>query len=298
MGTVLHGIDQSVPSFYGLPAKGHPGSWTLQEDLFCSWLYDIERRVWTPYEYVAFEFDVSKDGGGIGFHNLDIELPADTLVWDGMLQVGVAPTSAGAATVAIKIEAAAGAPGDLWAASPFAWLGVGLHDVIPNGTAVRAIRTTRAQQVKLEIRGAALTAGLLRGYIRCFRSQDTDLVSSSSSTSSSSTASTASGSSPSTSSSSTQASTSSKSSVSSSTSTWSSASRSSESSSTSVNSSSSSSSSSSPSSFSSSSSTAQTSSSSSSPSSFSSSSSTEGSTSSSSSSSSSSSASTSANTDF
>ena len=79
----------------------------------CSWLYDIDRLVWCPFEYVAFEYDVSQDGGGIGFHNLDVELPPDTVVVDGMLQVGVAPTSAGAATVAMKIEAAAGDPGVL-----------------------------------------------------------------------------------------------------------------------------------------------------------------------------------------
>ncbi len=299
MGTVLHGIDQSVPTFRGLPAKGHPGTHVIQEDFMCSWLYDIDRLVWCPFEYVTFEYTVADDGGGIGFHNLDIELPADTLVWDGLLQIGVAPVSAGAATVAIKVEAPALAAGDLLAATPIAWLGVGLLDVIPDGTAAMAIRTTRPQQVKLEIRVAALTAGVLRGYIRCFRSYDTDLVSSSSSTASSSSVSSVSESSRSTSSSSTQASTSSISSHSTSSTSWSSMSRSTESSSSSVNSSASYLSSSSQSSESSSSSTEpQSTASTSSLSSPSSSTSTEGSTSSSSSSATSSSSSTSANTDF
>lgn len=208
--TVIHGIDQSVPDFRNLPAKGHPGTIVHQEDFMCSWIYDIENLVYSPFEYICFEYDVSKDGGELGFHNLDVELPANTLVWDGMYQVGIALVSVGdRTTIEMKLEEPAGGNGDLLARVLIATAGtIGLHDIRPNGTAALSIRCTAARQLKIEIRGAALTAGVLRGFIRCFRSfsgEDVSMSRSSSASDSSSGISTGSSGEPS-SSSSTQAS--------------------------------------------------------------------------------------------
>ncbi len=181
--TVLHGIDQSVPTYRDLPNKGHSATLVLQESHKCTWLYDPDLNVWKPFEYVAFEYDFAEDGGGVGFHNLDVELPAHTLIFDGMIDVVDTFISGGGATISIKVEAA----DDVLAAGNLAANGVvGLLDIVPDGTVANAIRTTIAQQIKMDIRVADLTAGKLYGFLRCFRSWQLEEQSSSSSNSSSS----------------------------------------------------------------------------------------------------------------
>ncbi len=180
--TVLHGIDQSVPTFYDLPDKGHDATLVLEEAHLNTWIYDPDFNYWWPYEYLAFEYDFAEDGGGVGFHNLDVEVPPNLLVFDGVLDVIDPFLSGGAATFEIRLEAADDilATGNLAANG-----GIGLHDVVPDGTAANAVRTTVARQLYINIRVAALTAGKLIGFLRCFRGFDLEEQSSSSSGSSS-----------------------------------------------------------------------------------------------------------------
>ncbi len=213
--TVLHGMDQSVADFYKLPDRGHHATLCLQEDLQHFWIYNPAEQNWHPFEYVCFVYDYAEDGGAIGFHNLDIELPENTLIMDGCVDVVDTITSAGAATIGIKVQSAVGSTEDILAAAVLGTNGtMGLHDIVPNGSAANAIRVTTDKQVKLDVRVAVLTSGTLYGYLRCFRGFE--LLTSSASSVSSSTSSASSSSSSSVSSSSSSASTSSSASSSSS----------------------------------------------------------------------------------
>ncbi len=179
--TVLHGLAQSVPNFDGLPDKGHHGSLCLQEDLFYAWLYDPANTVWGPFEYVAFCYDFATDGGTVGAHALDVTLPENTIVWDGLCEVVDNFTSGGACTIALHVEGA----NDLVTATTIASAGtIGFHDIIPVGTAATALRTTAEREITLTIATNAVTNGTIYGFLRCFRSFS--LITSSSSASSSS----------------------------------------------------------------------------------------------------------------
>lgn len=181
--TVLHGIDQSAPTFRDLPNTGNEATLCLEEAHMNTWLYDPDIDAWWPYEYLAFEYDFASDGGNIGFVNLDVEVPRNTLVFDGVLDVIDVFTSGGAATIAIQLEAA----DDILVAGNLAANGtIGLHDVVPDGTAANTVRCTAARQLKMDIRVAALTAGKLIGFLRCFRGFDLEEQSSSSSSTQSS----------------------------------------------------------------------------------------------------------------
>lgn len=164
--TVLHGIDQSVPSFAKLPAKGHWAHRVLTEDLQAPFYWDNSAKIYIPDGIIKFKYDFATHGGAIGDISLGITVPANMIILDGMLDIVTALTAGGAATFALKLQST----GDVLGATAIASLGLGRKDVVPVGTAATAIKTTAARTLTATVASYALTAGKLYGFLRCARS--------------------------------------------------------------------------------------------------------------------------------
>jgi len=210
--TVLHGVDQSAPTFAKLPEAANMAAQCFQEDNLSKWIYDGVGKEWLPVEYIAARWNFTNDGGNVGFIDLNVQVPAGTIVLDGLYQVLDALVGAGA-SILLKLEAAAGAVGDIIDTEAIGTAGtLGLHDIDADGTVANAIVVTSDKYIKMEVTGAALTRGELVVFLRCLRGfLPTDVSSSSSSSESSSSQSSSSSSSQSSSSSSSQSSSSSSS---------------------------------------------------------------------------------------
>ena len=104
---------------------------------------------------ITAEYDVAKHGGAVGSIPIGQKIPANAIVTGGHMKVLAAPTSSGAATVAINLESS----GDVLAATAIASLTPGLHDVIPDGTAANDFETTQERMLTVEVSTAALTSG-------------------------------------------------------------------------------------------------------------------------------------------
>lgn len=164
--TVLHGVDQSCESYAKLPARANVASQCFIEDLKAMRINDPADNVWKPFDYIPFVYDFAVHGGVVGDIGLGVYVPKDTVILDGLLDVVDAVTGGTSATIALKVEGAA----DVLAAAVLGTNGTeGLHDVVPDGSAAKAIKTTAARQVTLTVGVAALTAGKLYGFLRCFR---------------------------------------------------------------------------------------------------------------------------------
>jgi hypothetical protein len=164
--TVSNGIDTSASSQAKLPDRGNQGSEIYTDDLRARLVYDETAGKWLPAEYVPFAYDFAKHGGAMGSIDLGVTVPEGTIVLDGLIDVVDALTSGGAATIALKVEGA----GDVLAAAGIDTAGTeGLHAIVPDGTAAKAIKATADRKVTLSIAVAALTAGKLYGYLRCLR---------------------------------------------------------------------------------------------------------------------------------
>jgi hypothetical protein len=165
MTTVLHGVDQSVATFDDLPDKGHWCAKCVTEDLQAPFVWDEDAAIWVPDGIIVFEYDFATHGGAQGAIDLGIDVPADILIVDGMINVVTSLDSGGAATLALHIEGA----GDVLAATAYGSLAAGLVDVVPDNTAANAILTTDTQAITATIATADLTAGKLYGHLRCHR---------------------------------------------------------------------------------------------------------------------------------
>lgn len=137
------------------------------EDLKAQRVYS--GTTWHPMEYAAFSHSFATDGGAVGTIDTGILLPAGFVLWDGCLDIITGYTSAGAATVAIRSEAAA----DILAATAVASLVAGRFAIIPVGTPATSLKMTANRTVQVVIATAALTAGKMYGYLRGFRSLTT-----------------------------------------------------------------------------------------------------------------------------
>lgn len=115
-----------------------------------------------PVKLVA-TYDFAVSGGAISTIHLKdangdtLSIPTNAVVLSAHVDVVTAPTSAGSATIALKIQSA----GDLKAATAFdnAYFGTGLHATTLDGAAANMIKTTAARNVDIVIAAAALTAG-------------------------------------------------------------------------------------------------------------------------------------------
>ena len=110
-------------------------------------------------------YDFSVHGGPVGDIELDLKLPANAIVYQGLIDVVTAPTSGGSATVALKIEGAA----DLLAATAISSV-TGQLDTIPDGAAANVVKTTTEQTLTVTVATAALTAGKFHVYLFYFLS--------------------------------------------------------------------------------------------------------------------------------
>lgn len=108
-------------------------------------------------------YDFAVDGGAVSTITLmkDAAIPLGATIVGGWIQVHTALTSAGAATIAVQVEAA----GDIVPAVAVASWTAGKKDIVPDLSggstlaASAAIETTAARDISVVIAAAALTAG-------------------------------------------------------------------------------------------------------------------------------------------
>lgn len=108
------------------------------------------------------KYSFAVDGGAVGDINLmgATNIPSGATILGGWVEVTTVPTSGGAPTLAIYVEAA----GDIVAAAAISgapWSTTGRKSVIPVFTGATTVRTTAARDIKATIATAALTAGVI-----------------------------------------------------------------------------------------------------------------------------------------
>lgn len=108
------------------------------------------------------EYSFATDGGAVStitLRSADGPIPAGSRVLGGYIEVDTAPTSGGAATISVGVEAAA----DLQAAAAISgapWSTLGHKDIIPDATGSTVVELTAARSPSIAIAAAALTAGV------------------------------------------------------------------------------------------------------------------------------------------
>jgi hypothetical protein len=112
---------------------------------------------------VRGDYSFAADGGAAGTIALmgSALVPSGCTVLGGWLEVTTPPTSGGAATISVGIEAA----GDLVAAAAVSgapWSTAGRKSVVPVFTGATSIRLTAARDISIVIATAALTAGAFK----------------------------------------------------------------------------------------------------------------------------------------
>lgn len=106
------------------------------------------------------KYDFAVDGGAVSAIALmpSAEIPSGALILGASVRVTTAPTSGGAATVALHVESA----GDLQAAAAISgapWSSTG-DKAVTKTFATAPIRTTAARNITATVAAAALTAGV------------------------------------------------------------------------------------------------------------------------------------------
>lgn len=115
------------------------------------------------YHGVAL-YDFATDGGAVGDIALGLKVPANVVILYATLNVRTAPTSGGAATVALKLQDAA----DVLAATAIASV-TGLVDGVPDFAATNAIKTTAERELTMTVAVAALTAGQIEIHLQGYQ---------------------------------------------------------------------------------------------------------------------------------
>ncbi len=113
-------------------------------------------------QVVRARYDFAVDGGAVGDIDLtkSAVIPAGAVILGGFVEVDVAPTSGGSATLAIKVEGA----GDIVAAAAISgapWSTTGRKNTVPAFTGSTTVKTTAARKIQATIATAALTAGVV-----------------------------------------------------------------------------------------------------------------------------------------
>lgn len=115
----------------------------------------------TGVKQVRGRYDFAVDGGAVSTIAITSteEIPASAVVLGGLVEIETVPTSGGAATLAVQVEAAndtvtqaviSGAP----------WSTTGRKSVIPVFTGATTLKTTAERDISIVIGTAALTAGV------------------------------------------------------------------------------------------------------------------------------------------
>lgn len=115
---------------------------------------------------VKATYDFAVHGGAVGDIALDLKLPANAIVYDGLIDVVTTPTSGGSATVALRIEGTA----DLLAATAIASV-TGQVKPTTDGTAGNAIKLTAERTLMATVATASLTAGKMHIFLTYFLSE-------------------------------------------------------------------------------------------------------------------------------
>lgn len=108
------------------------------------------------------EYSFATDGGAVSTITLrsnDGPIPVGSRVIGGYLEVDTAPTSGGAATISVGVEAA----GDLVAAAAIGgapWSTLGHKDIVPDATGSTVVELTAARSPSIAVAVEALTAGV------------------------------------------------------------------------------------------------------------------------------------------
>jgi hypothetical protein len=108
-------------------------------------------------------YDATVDSKAVGTVELPVELPINAIVYGGMINVRVPPTSGGAATVSLGLNTAA----DLLASTAIASV-TGKVALVPVFTAASSVVTTAKRKLVLTIGTAALTAGKMDIYLNYY----------------------------------------------------------------------------------------------------------------------------------
>jgi len=108
------------------------------------------------------KYSFASDGGAVGTIALNgsTDIPSGSTILGGWVEVTTAPTSGGAATIAITVNAA----DDLVAAAAISgapWSTTGRKSIVPVFTGATSVRTTAARDISIVIATAALTAGVV-----------------------------------------------------------------------------------------------------------------------------------------
>jgi hypothetical protein len=110
-------------------------------------------------------YDFATDGGAVSSITLRGDsIPSGAIIIDSLLQVDTAPTSGGAATIAINTEGA----GDVQAAAAISgapWSTTGAKRMTLTATAA-PVKTTAKRSIVATVATAALTAGRFKVFVR------------------------------------------------------------------------------------------------------------------------------------
>lgn len=120
---------------------------------------------------IRCSYSFARDGGAVGSISLKdadgnaVVLPAKAIIMQATIDVVLAPTSGGSATIALTSGASAG---DLLAATAFGsapWSTIGVKAGIPVGTAATMIKLAADGSVAMVVAVAALTAGKVNVFL-------------------------------------------------------------------------------------------------------------------------------------
>lgn len=173
--TVKHGVDESGLSTKR-PDPFHSGGKFYETDTNGLRVGDETAAVLAPIVNVPFVYNVSGgDDGAVGAHAIaGAIIPAGYSILDGLIDVITTFASAAStATIALHAQAA----GDIVVAiaindgsSPW---NAGLKNIVSDGNAALTKKMTAARTITATVGVQALTAGKLKGFVRCARGSTT-----------------------------------------------------------------------------------------------------------------------------
>jgi hypothetical protein len=113
--------------------------------------------------FAKVTYDFAEYGGAVGTIDLPLDLPDNAIIWDGVADVVVAPTSGGSATIAFGLNTTTDIKGATAIASY-----TGLVTLIPVGTAATAVKATAARSLTMTIGTAPLIGGLINIFVNYY----------------------------------------------------------------------------------------------------------------------------------
>jgi hypothetical protein len=174
--TVLHGVQQSYPSFASRPTSVNMASRSYQEDALTEMQYDDSLGQWVvPHGVISGYHNFAVHGGLVGAGGIDLgtEIPKGFIIINAVIDVITTYTSptTDAATIALQVEAA----NDIVAAVAISdesnpW-DAGLKQAKPDhATLGDKVKATVARKLKMIVGVESITAGKMRIFLEGFQS--------------------------------------------------------------------------------------------------------------------------------